>query len=69
MAELEWKIWDETCALDFQDASGAFSPDPAGIRPAVKFCDNLICVEECDSAAGDKRTARISHSANRHFEW
>ena len=68
VAELEWNTWDEACALDFQDASGAFPPDPAGVRPAVKFCDNLICVEECDSTAVDKPTARISHGANRHFE-
>ena len=55
-------------ALDFQDASGAFLPDPAGVRPAVKFSDNLICEEECDNAAMDKRIGRIYPSVNRHLE-
>ena len=32
VAELEWNTWDEACALDFQDASGAFPPDSAVVR-------------------------------------
>ena len=67
VGELEWNTWDEACALDFQDASGAFPPDPAVVRPAVEFSDNFICKEECDNAAMDKRIARISPSAHRHL--
>ena len=37
------------------------------VRLAVKFSDILICEEECDHAAMDKRIARISPSANRNF--
>ena len=67
VADLEWNTWDDACALDFQDASGAFPPDPAVVRPAVKYSDILICEEECDNTTMDKRIARISPSANRHF--
>ena len=68
VAELEWNTWDDACALDFQDASGAFPLDRAVVHPAVKFCENLICEEECESTAVDKRIARISPGANLLFE-
>ena len=66
VADLEWNTWDDACALDFQDASGAFPPDPAVVRPVVGFSDIFFCDEECDNAATDRRIARISPSANRH---
>ena len=68
VADLEWNTWDEACALDFQDVSGAFPSDPAVVRPAVRFSHKLFCEEECDNAVMDKRITRISPSANRHFE-
>ena len=42
VAELEWNTWDKACALDFQDASGAFPPDPAVVLPAVEFSEILF---------------------------
>ena len=60
VADLEWNTCDEACALDFQDASGAFPPDPAVVCSAVKFSNNLIFEEECDNAIMDKRIARNS---------
>ena len=54
------------CALAFQDAAGAFPPDPAVVRPAVVFRDILFREEECDTAVTDEQMARISPSANRH---
>ena len=68
VADLEWNTWDDTRALDFQNASGAFPPDPDVVRPAVKLSDIFICEEECDNAAMDKQIARISPCTNRHFE-
>ena len=41
VAELEWNTWDETCALDFQNASGVFLPVTVGVRPAVEFRDDF----------------------------
>ena len=37
MAELEWNTWDDTCALDFQNASGVFPTDSAVVRLAVSI--------------------------------
>ena len=66
VADLEWNTWDDTCALAFQGATGAFPPDTAVVRPAVVFRAILFREEECDTAVKDGRMARISPSANRH---
>ena len=46
VAELEWNTWDEACALDFQDESGAFPPDPAVVRLAVELVTMLLWINE-----------------------
>ena len=46
MAELEWNTRDEACMLEFQNASGIFSPDSAVVRPAVNIKDNAYNMEE-----------------------
>ena len=46
VAELEWNTWDKACALDFQNASGIFSPDSGVVRPAVNIKDNVYNMEE-----------------------
>ena len=55
----------ETAAVDDQDIDDFYQW--AVVHPAVKFSDILICEEECDNAAMDKRIARISPSSNPHF--
>ena len=67
VAELEWNIWDEACTLDFQNASGAFPPVPAVVRPAVEFSDNFTSKEDGEKAVRDLRIARLSLSAHSHF--
>ena len=67
MAELEWNTWDEVCALDFQNASGAFPPVPAVVGPAVKFRDNFTSKEDGEKAVRDLCITRLSLHAHRHF--
>ena len=66
-AELEWNTWDEACALDFQNASGAFPPVPAVVRPAVEFRDNFTSKEDGEKAMRDLCITRLLLSAHRHF--
>ena len=67
VAELEWNTWDEGCALDFQNASGAFPPDPAVVHPAVEFRDNFTSKEDGEKAVKDLCMTGLSLSAHRHF--
>ena len=41
VAELEWNNWDDACALEFQNESGAFPPDSA---VAVILKDSVYCI-------------------------
>ena len=53
VAELEWKTWDEACALEFQNASGIFPPDSAVIYQAVNIKDNVYNMENGGHPAWD----------------
>ena len=53
VAELEWNTWDETCALEFQNASGIFLPDSAVVRRAVNIKDNIYNMEDGGHPAWD----------------
>ena len=66
-AELEWNTWDEACALDFQNASGAFLPVPAVVRPAVEFRDNFTSKGDGEKAMRDLCITRLLLSAHKHF--
>ena len=83
VADLEWNTWDDTCALAFKGAVGAFTLEVAVIRLAVVFRDILFREEECDIAVflargeipmlpvlpvTDKRVAMIPPVTNRHVQ-
>ena len=53
VAELEWNTWDETCALDFRNASGIVPPDSAVVHEAVNIKDNIHNMKDSGHSTWD----------------
>ena len=64
VAELEWNTWDETCTLEFRNASGVFPPDSAVVLPAVNISDNVYDMEDGGHLAWDVCCTGLSVNAH-----